>query len=276
MNLIIFYLPIMLAITWEVIFKKLAAKERGYLFQCAYYVIPPGFLLLIYRLTPQQMGMTFDLHPLFIPLSVFGGFLLNTTSHRLVAYVHYLYELAYHFRHDHDCHGEDHGLDISPGRYYWGTGSTVSVASYFTECCFLVPFIEELASRGIIYVLFRMFLPIPIAILLSGLLFSLGHYKNGMGKISLAHYVVYGIVYAALFEISDSLLVPFLCHAGFNLTEYLVNSVNAWARKKGKKIPWITYFPCPPKFQTYFRTASKRNSSAQDQWGSGGGGVKSA
>ena len=265
MKLIIFYLPIVLATIWEVIFKKLAIGERGYLFQCAYYLIPPGFLLLIYRLTPQQLGLTIDFHPLFIPLSVAIGFFLNVVAYYMVAYGHYLYKLAHHFRHDQDCDAEDHDLEIPLSRFYSDVGFTISKAFYFTERYFLVPFIEELAGRGIIYVLFRMFLPIPIAVLLSGLLFSLGHYKNGIDKLSLARYIVFGIVYAALFEISGSLLAPFLCHAGFNLTEYLLDSINAWARQKGKKISLITHFPCPPKFQTYFQTASRENSSAQDQ-----------
>ncbi|MBI4369731.1 MAG: CPBP family intramembrane metalloprotease [Elusimicrobia bacterium] len=265
MKLIIFYLPLMLTTTWEVIFKKLAIGKRGYLFKYAYYLIPPGFLLLIYRPTPQQMGLTFDFHPLFTSLSVVIGFFLYIIARRIVAYGHYLYELAHHFRHDQDCDAEDHDMEIPLSRFYWGAGFTMSKTFDFTERYFLIPFIEELAGRGIVYVLFRMFLPIPIAMLLSGLLFSLGHYTNSINRSALAHYVVFGIVYAALFEITGSLLAPSLCHTGFNLTEYLFDSISAWARQKGKRISWITYFPCPPKFQTYFQKVSRENLSAQNQ-----------
>lgn len=87
-----------------------------------------------------------------------------------------------------------------------------AIIATFAVVSILVPFVEELVFRGLLYGWIRKRLNVPAGVLLSAIVFSLAH-----GIIILVPaLVVQGIVLALLYEYSRSLWPPIVFHATFN------------------------------------------------------------
>ena len=85
----------------------------------------------------------------------------------------------------------------------------------------ITPIVEEIFFRGIGYRLIRKRCPVPVAVILSSLLFGLAHGN----LLSFVYTTVLGAILAVCFEAHGSIFVPILIHASFNATSYFAETV---------------------------------------------------
>ena len=83
---------------------------------------------------------------------------------------------------------------------------------------FMAPIAEEVFFRGFIYGGLRRYLNLPVAGLISGLLFSFAHGDPGL----ILPFAAIGLVLAYLYERTGSLLAPIVVHFAFNIISFLV------------------------------------------------------
>ena len=69
---------------------------------------------------------------------------------------------------------------------------------------------EELLFRGYLLYLFESYMPIYLAVIVSSLLFGLGHIYQGIAKVLQTAF--YGLVLAGVYWLTDSILLPILIH----------------------------------------------------------------
>lgn len=81
----------------------------------------------------------------------------------------------------------------------------------------LIPFVEEIYFRGMMYRVLRKNLNAPIAILISSSIFTIYHFPYWSHLLDIICIVTCGVVTALLFERTNSLLTPFLFHIIVNL-----------------------------------------------------------
>jgi CAAX protease family protein len=89
------------------------------------------------------------------------------------------------------------------------------VAGFVVLACIAAPFFEELAFRGFVFNALLRYLPLWLAVPLSGVLFGLAHWQPGNGG-AIAPLAAVGIVLAALYYRTASLVPVMLAHALFN------------------------------------------------------------
>lgn len=88
----------------------------------------------------------------------------------------------------------------------------------------LAPIFEELFFRGLFYPALRRRLGAKMAIFLNGLIFGALHFQF----LFLLSLVGVGVVLAYLYEKTDSLFVPMMTHAFYNLTVVIVTLLAGW------------------------------------------------
>ena len=88
---------------------------------------------------------------------------------------------------------------ITNREYFWSIG-----ASFAAGIC------EEIVFRGFLYWQLAQFIALAPAILLTNLIFGLGHYATGFKNASIAFGL--GILFSALFLLTNSLWIPILIH----------------------------------------------------------------
>lgn len=103
------------------------------------------------------------------------------------------------------------------------TGVSFLVTLVFTGI--LVPFSEELFFRGAIYSWMRDHMPVWAAVLLSAMLFGLGH-MGSLGVVAASF--VMGVVNAWVFEKTRSIWVPVVIHAVNNSLAVILIYLAAW------------------------------------------------
>jgi membrane protease YdiL (CAAX protease family) len=81
----------------------------------------------------------------------------------------------------------------------------------------LVPVAEELFFRGFIFAGLRHYLALPVAALISGLLFSLAHADPGL----ILPFAAVGAILAISYERTQTLLAPIGVHTLFNLVSFI-------------------------------------------------------
>ena len=79
----------------------------------------------------------------------------------------------------------------------------------------IAPIVEEIVFRGVLYRLLAVRIGVPVAIVVSGLLFGAIHF-NAMGFIPLS---ALGMYFAYLYQQTGSLWVPIAVHALFNASQ---------------------------------------------------------
>ncbi len=92
----------------------------------------------------------------------------------------------------------------------------------------LTPFTEEILFRGIIYNRISRYFPVPIAIVVSAIVF--GCYHGNV--IQMAYAMIMGLALAFLYEYYDRFLAaPVLFHSGANLMVYLMTKGNVFGER---------------------------------------------
>lgn len=84
------------------------------------------------------------------------------------------------------------------------------------------PLVEEIVFRGLMYNRMRKYYPIPVAVLVSGILFGCYHGNLVQGIYG----ACMGILLAFVYESCGSFLAPLLFHAVANITVYIVGNVD--------------------------------------------------
>ncbi len=94
----------------------------------------------------------------------------------------------------------------------------------------LTPFTEELMFRGILYNRIRKYFPVPMAIMLSSLIFACYHGN----LVQMLYAGIMGMVMAMLYEYYDRLLAaPVLFHCAANIMVYALSKSNVFAQSNG-------------------------------------------
>jgi membrane protease YdiL (CAAX protease family) len=89
-------------------------------------------------------------------------------------------------------------------------------AGFVFLACVAAPFFEELTFRGFVFNALLRYVPLPYAVIVSAVLFGFAHYQPGNGG-AIAPLATGGIVLAAVYYRSGSLVASMLTHAMFNL-----------------------------------------------------------
>jgi hypothetical protein len=89
------------------------------------------------------------------------------------------------------------------------------LAGYVLVACVAAPFTEELIFRGFVFNALRRYLPTVAAVLLSALIFGFAHWQPGNAG-AIAPLVATGVVLAAVYVRSGSLVASMITHALFN------------------------------------------------------------
>lgn len=108
----------------------------------------------------------------------------------------------------------------------------------------VLPFLEELIGRGLIYTILFARLGLAGALIISSLLFAGGHWQE-YGTKRLPLFFAYGMAYAWLFFITGSLLAPVAAHVVFNVYAEVSVLTNIYLRKNGISLPLITHRSLP-------------------------------
>ena len=83
--------------------------------------------------------------------------------------------------------------------------------------CMVIPYVEELLYRGIVYGRIRDWLGVPIAIVVSAIIFGAIH----MNFVQFVYATVFGVLLAWFAEMSDGIWGAVLAHMAANLTSVL-------------------------------------------------------
>jgi uncharacterized protein len=127
----------------------------------------------------------------------------------------------------------------------FGAGATPSALLHAVALCFCIGVFEEVFARGILFRLLEQGLGTWAALLLSAVLFGLGHLPNPGATVlsSLAIALEAGVLLAAVYVATRSLWVPIGLHTAWNLFEGPVYG----ARVSGLTLPSVlsANFPGP-------------------------------
>lgn len=88
--------------------------------------------------------------------------------------------------------------------------------------CFLMPWIEELFFRGLLYEVLRTQCHLINAIVVSAITFAVSHVNYWLDPTSLVIVFFIGIITALLAEYTNSLTMPFIFHVTINLIQLMV------------------------------------------------------
>lgn len=102
------------------------------------------------------------------------------------------------------------GVDL---RVFLNPGVRVQGLAPLAVLCLLGPFVEEIFFRGLCYTLIRAHTGVWVSVSLSACLFGASHFLStgALGVVLVP--LVGGIVLALLYELTESLLAPFILHA---------------------------------------------------------------
>jgi membrane protease YdiL (CAAX protease family) len=90
------------------------------------------------------------------------------------------------------------------------------IAGFVFLACVAAPFMEELMFRGFFFNALLRYAPVPVAVLLSAVLFGFAHWQPGNAG-AIAPLAATGVVLAVVYYRSGSLTASMLTHACFNL-----------------------------------------------------------
>lgn len=89
------------------------------------------------------------------------------------------------------------------------------IAGFIFLACIAAPFFEELTFRGFVFNALLRYMPAPLAVVISALLFGCAHYQPGNAG-ALLPLAAGGVVLATVYYRSGSLVASMITHAIFN------------------------------------------------------------
>ena len=111
-------------------------------------------------------------------------------------------------------------LEVYDENSSWLSGATGAVA--FISVVVIGPIVEEILFRGLIFTRLSRGFGIYVSAVLSAVVFGFAH-----GDLVWGIYAgIFGLVLAALFVYTRSLVCPILLHMSFNLAGYFINAIN--------------------------------------------------
>ncbi|GEM_PF-5932932 len=252
-EIFVYYFPLLIVTFYQyslkIWYRRSALKSpsesiKGALY---YYLFPLFALWIHYQPSLQTMGISTANWALFIGLGLLVGFGLRFGD-TCADYGKYLWE---HIRCA--CLGKGHRVKIS---------ATIEKKGFiFGDIVIgglLIPVVEEVLDRALVYSLLAIYLPIPAAILLVSVDFATMHQMN-YDDLVWHHFFVYGLVYTLLFQWTGTLLASCTAHIAFNLFVPLGGITNYFLNTHGLELPGVTYYPMPasvhgliPKIKSVF------------------------
>lgn len=102
-----------------------------------------------------------------------------------------------------------------------------SVIAFVIAIFVIAPVAEEITFRGLIMTKLRKVFSAPIAILVSALLFGLIHFMAG-GVVTVIHAFLGGLIFALVYEKTQSILPAIVAHFFANIGGVLVSTLETW------------------------------------------------
>lgn len=235
-----YYLPLLAAIVASFALSTHSVLKRRSLspveeFFC--YAIPLILLPYFYPLGSDFIGFSLNGWRISVVLGAVAGLLLRILGDELPAYIVNIWQTM-------RC---PCGVKATQSRVELTMSTPPNIHALGISIlfeCLIGPFLEEIIYRGLIYNILAMRLAPWLALLVSSAIFALGHWPRFEAK-RFPLFLLYALAYGYLFQITGTLVAPFVAHLVFNLYANVLPLINARLRKDGRHIPFLTYRPLP-------------------------------